>query len=494
VSESSLILISPYSRRVAKLNKTTPNTEMKKTALLLLASASYGLAGTPAATPAAPAPLPPPGYAPITFLDGKLTVDIQEKMRAEIRENNFDFNSGVNGPQDASWLLQRFRLGLGYAVTPWFKLYVQGQDVRELGGSRNNDIGSPGSFGSEGDDSFDILKAYVQLGDIKKGISATVGRQFLSYGDQRLVGPLEWLNQARTFDAIKLRYAGASFALDIFTSSPVTYKDHEWNNSQVFDNQNAMDSVFSGIYLATQWVPINTTTDFYAYHKGDQGNGDFGARLGDSSFYTFGTLWKGDPKKLGGFDYSMEMAFQTGKVSGRDLSAFAGNWGAGYNFQHAWKPRIGVQYNYGSGDGDATDGDVGTFQNLYPTNHLFYGFMDTTSWTNMQNPQLNLSIQPTKKLKVNLDYHLFWNVTNDDSWRRVNGVLQVPANAAAAKNASTFRGQEIDLTAVYKYSPHVALTAGYSIFLPGDYLSETQTALRKDDTAHFAYMQVQIDF
>ena len=373
---------------------------MKYPAVLLLASATFAFAGTPSAPTSAPAPLPPPGYAPITFFDGKLTVDIQEKMRFEGRENNFDFNSDINCPQDATWLLQRFRLGLGYQMTDWLKIYVQGQDVRELGGSRNNDIGSPGSFGSEGDDSFDILKAYVQLGDIKKGISATVGRQFLSYGDQRLVGPLEWLNQARTFDAIKLRYASTSWALDIFTSSPVSYKDREWNNSQVFDNQNNQDSVFSGIYLATQWVPINTTTDFYAYHKSDQGNGDFGARLGDSSFYTFGTLWKGDPKKLAGFDYSMEMAFQTGDVSGRDLTAFAGNWQLGDNIKHAWKPRIGLQYNYGSGDSDATDGDVGTFQNLYPTNHLFYGYMDTTAWSNMHNPQLNISFSPTAKLKV----------------------------------------------------------------------------------------------
>lgn len=463
---------------------------MKKSALLLLVSASLAYSGTPAVNPVAPAPLPPPGYAPITFFDGKLTVDIQEKMRFEGRENNFDFNSDINGPQDATWLLQRFRLGLGYQLTPWFKLYVQGQDVRELGGSRNNDIGSPGSFGSEGDDSFDILKAYVQLGDLKKGISATVGRQFLSYGDQRLVGPLEWLNQARTFDAIKLRYASTSWALDIFTSSPVTYKDHEWNNSQVFDNQNNQDSVFSGIYLSTQWIPINTTTDFYAYHKGDQGNGDFGARLGDSSFYTFGTLWKGDPKKLGGFDYSTEMAFQTGEVSGRDLTAFAGNWNVGYNFKHAWKPRIGLQYNYGSGDSDATDGDVGTFQNLYPTNHLFYGYMDTTAWSNMHNPQLNISFSPTAKLKVMLDYHLYFNADNSDAWRRVNNQTRVRPLNAAANNASSFRGQELDLTAIYKLNPHVALQAGYSLFLPGDYLADTGA----DDKAHFGYLQVQFDF
>jgi len=471
---------------------------MKKTALLLLASGTLAYAGTTA--PVAPAPLPPPGYAPITFLDGKLTVDIQEKMRFEVRENNFDFNNAVNNPQDASWLLQRFRLGLGYAVTPWFKLYVQGQDVREIGGSRPNNIngqivnGQNTNFATEGDDSFDILKAYVQLGDIKEGISATVGRQFLSYGDQRLVGPLEWLNQARTFDAIKLRYVGASFALDVFTSSPVTYENNTWNNSQAFDGNNNQDSVFSGIYLSTQWVPINTTTDFYAFHKSDQGNAEFGNRLGDSSYYTFGTLWKGDPKKLGGFDYDLEMAYQTGKVSGRDLNAFAGHWGVGYNIQHAWKPRIGLQYNYATGDTDGNDRDVGTFQNLYPTNHLFYGYMDTTAWSNMQNPQLNISIQPTKKLKLMADYHLFWNASNEDAWRRVNNQTQVRPVNAKSTNASNFRGQEIDLTAVYKYNPHVGLMFGYSYFLPGDYLSQTQNARGGDDSAHFAYMQVQIDF
>lgn len=460
---------------------------MKRLALLL-ASASLAHAGTPAknsVTP--PAPLPPPGYAPITFFDGRLTVDVQEKARAEIRENNFDFNSDVNGPQDASWLLNRFRLGIGYSVTPWFKLYVQGQDVREIGGSRPNEIGVSGA---EGDDT-DILKAYVQLGDLKKGPSATIGRQFLAYGDQRLVGPLEWLNTARTFDAIKLRYAAPSWALDVFTSSPVNFKSHEWNKSNFLDDDDVLNDIFSGIYLSTQWVPINTTTDFYVFHKMDDGAANFGPKLGDTNFLTFGTLWKGDPKKLGGFDYETEMALQTGDVNGRDLTAFAGHWGVGYNWlKHSWKPRIGIQYNYATGDQDPADGDIETFQNLYPTNHLFYGYMDTTGWVNMHNPQLNISFSPTAKMKVMLDYHLYWNASNDDAWRRVNGVTGVRPVNAAARNASSFRGQEFDVTAMYKFNPHVALQAGYSLFLAGDYLSDTGA----DDNAHFGYVQVQIDF
>jgi hypothetical protein len=469
---------------------------MKRLLPILLATTAVSLAQKPAAKPAAPPPPPvpgftlappPPAYTPIKY--GGLTIDVQEKMRMEVRENNFDFNSAVNGPQDASWLLQRFRLGLGYDVNPWMKLYIQGQDIRELGGSRPNNVGT---FAAEGDDSFDILKAYVQLGNPKKGLSATLGRQFLSYGDQRLVGPLEWLNSARTFDAAKFRYTAEKYSLDFFVSSPVAFTNNMWNQSPFLDNDEASNDLFSGLYLSTLFVPFNLTTDFYLFKKSDDGNGNFGARRGDTDFYTLGTLWKGDPKKLGGWDYTTEMAYQFGEVSGRNLSAFAGHWAVGYNWlTHPWKPRIGLQYNYSPGDGDPNDGDLGTFQNLYPTNHLFYGYMDTTGWINMHNPQLNLSFSPTPKLKIMLDYHLYWNANNADSWYRVNGVTTVrPLNAAATGAGSTFRGQEIDLTAIYKLHPHVGLMAGYSYYIAGDYLQATGAS----DDAHFGYVQLQIDF
>lgn len=459
---------------------------MKRLLPLLLASAMLAQAQTPA-TKAPTAPPPgAPAYAPIKF--GNLTIDVQEKMRFEIRENNFDFNSALNSPQDASWLLQRFRLGLGYDVTPWLKFYIQGQDVREIGGSRPNDIGIAGA---EGDDVFDILKAYAQIGNIKKGASATIGRQFLSYGDQRLVGPLEWLNPARTFDAVKLRYAGATWALDAFTSSPVNFVNNMWNQSDFLDNDEARNAIFSGVYLATQWVPFNTTTDFYVFHKRDDGTADFGPVLGDTSFVTIGTLWKGDPKKLAGFDYDVEMAWQKGEVAGRDLDAFAGHWALGYNWlKTPWKPRLAFQYNYATGDGNPNDGKIQTFQNLYPTNHLFYGYMDTTGWINMHNPQLNLSFSPTPKLKVMLDYHLYWMANTADAWYRVNGTTRVRPLNAAATSASNFRGQELDFTAIYKLNPHVAIQTGYSYFAAGDYLADTGAS----DDAHFGYVQVQIDF
>jgi alginate export protein len=466
---------------------------MKRLLPLWLAATSLAFAQTPAPKTAGPAPVPgftlvppPPAYAPIKL--GSFTFDVQEKMRYEVRDNNFDFNSALNSPQDAGWLLQRFRLGLGYDINPWIELYVQGQDVREIGDSRARQIGVGGA---EGDDIFDILKACIQIGNTKKGFSATLGRQFLAYGDQRLIGPLEWANQARSFDAFKFRYTASQWSLDAFTASPVTFTNNKWNKSDLLDQTEHRNAFISGLYFSTLFVPFNTTTDFYAFHYRDDGTASFGAPIGSTSFVTLGTLWKGDPKKLGGFDYDTEMDFQTGKVGGRSLTAYAGHWGAGYNWlKSPWKPRFGMQYNYASGDGSPNDNKVGTFQNLFPTNHMFYGYMDTTAWQNLHNPQVNLSFMPTPKMKVMLDYHLYWNANNADAWYRANGTTRVRPLNAASSSASSFRGQEFDLTVSYKFNPHVALLTGYSYFIAGQYLRDTGFS----SNAQFGYVQMQIDF
>ena len=56
---------------------------------------------------------------------------------------------------------------------------------------------------------------------------------------------------------------------------------------------------------------------------------------------------KSTPGAFNGWDYDTDMAFQSGDARGLDLSSFAGHWGVGYTWaNHAWKPRLGVEYNY----------------------------------------------------------------------------------------------------------------------------------------------------
>ncbi len=452
-----------------------------KTTLLITTAAILGISFAKAGAPSGktPAPVQPVAESnPLSFYDGRLVFDIEERLRYEFRENNFDFNDKVKTINDSSFLLQRARLGVKFAPSDWFTFYVQGQSAFEFGGARPK---VPGSLGAEGDNQIDLYQAYVKLG--QKDFNLTIGRQLLSFGDERLVGAFDWNNLGRSFDAVKLHYGKETWSLDAFVSSVVVQKRNVFDQSDLFDgNETGRNQIFSGLYFSSTGLIPMQTTDLYAFELHE----DY--KTGDTDFVTLGTRMKADPKKLAGFDYETEMAVEFGKVKGKDLAAFAGHWGAGYNWlKSAWKPRLGVEYNYATGDGNAADGKVGTFQNLFPTNHPFYGTADFFSWQNIHNPAVSFSVMPTDKLKVKLDYHFFWLANTSDAWYRANGVTQVRPIKATA---DSYVGSELDLNVNYKLTKNVSLGAGYSHFFDGKYAKATGAA----SDANFTYAQMSIKF
>lgn len=436
--------------------------------ITVLASLSH--AGTP--TPAAdkiPTPVTPAAPSnPLSFADGRVVFGIEDQTRFEFRENNFDFNNSVDSINDDSWFLNRLRVSIQLKPTDWITFYVQGQDSREFGSNRPN---IPGQFGAEGDNSFDLRQAYIEIGDGKSfPLSLKAGRQVLLYGDQRLISPLEWTNLSRTFDALKLRWSGADgLWVDAFTSSVVVPDRDGFDESD-------WDSIFSGIYAHIPTLGIQDT-ELYALHQSDSTRNDH--------FITLGTHWKSIPGKLGPWDYESEFVFQTGEAGGKDLTAFASYVEGGYTFGSAWKPRIGLEYSYGSGDRDASDDDTHSFQNLYGTNHPNYGYMDAFSWSNMHDAVLRLSAKPTAKTTASVDFHAFWLADTADAWRRANAKTEVrPVNASA----SNWAGNELDLLVTYAPCANFTFTAGYSHFFAGSYLSDTGAG----SDADFVYLMTSV--
>lgn len=456
-----------------------------------------------------------PESNPLSF--GMFTFDVQERLRLEFRENNFDFNNDLDSLTDDGWLLQRFRIGLMIKPTSWLKIYGQAQDSREIDSGRQD---FPGQLGAEGDDSFDLRQGYVEIGNAKEfPLTLKIGRQILSYADERLVGSFDWNNIGRTFDAVKLRWEEKAWWLDAFASTVVVPTRGQYNQSDFANgNETHRGQVFSGLYFSTTALPVQTT-DVYAFHLHEETGPLYQpTALGDTNFVTLGfrvkskpgvfhrepvpatdgksmTDGKGTPPpkpaaKPLGFDYDGEFAFQTGEVRGLDLTAFAVHTGLGYTFDAPWMPRIGIEYNFATGDSNRFDGDVETFQNLFPTNHKFYGFMDVFSWQNIHNPAISLKVSPTKKLTMQVDYHAFWLATNEDAWYRANGATAVRPVNALARNADKFAGSELDVTATWKPFKQVGFQAGYSHFFAGGYLKDTGS----QSDADFGYIQTTIEF
>lgn len=336
---------------------------------------------------------------PLSFWDGRLVLDIEERVRGEIRENNRDFDSSTHDDNDDSWLLNRFRFGLAVKPVSWFKLYGQTQDSREAFSDRAN---IPGVRGAEGDDIFDLRQAYVAIGDVKKfPLLLTAGRQAITYGDSRLVADSRWGNFGRTFDAVRLRFEEPHFWIEPFFARPLQIKRHDFNDNDAADN-------FGGFYSSTDLVP-KQTTDFYVFYRDKEDNQpdlDPTNRVDPQGtwnvpaarFATIGARVKSKPDAWNGWDYTAEAAYQTGDLyqsttdSQRfDLSAFAAHVSGGYTAkQFSWKPRFGLEYDYASGDSNPNDNDSESFQNLFPSNHEKYGFMDEFSWRNIHDARAQL--------------------------------------------------------------------------------------------------------
>ncbi|MBI5394655.1 MAG: alginate export family protein [Verrucomicrobia bacterium] len=455
------------------------------------------------AKPAAPA-------NPLSFFDGRLVFDVQERLRLEYRDNNVTFNDNQPGDEDF-WLLHRFRAGVLGQPLDWLKLYGQMQDSREMGSER---FPAPplGNANLE-EDTVDWRQAWIELGNYKEfPVSFKIGRQELAYGDERLVGTFDWNNVGRTFDAARLRWQGGKFWVDLFAANVVGNNIAYGRDDSLNDVADWADDLF-GIYGQCSALDFQIMELYGILRDKTEATFDGPAR----EIWTFGARIKSTPK-LGPWDYYMEAAYQIGHIDGPGLSAtqgvarrfgenslklriphqaLAALVGVGYTVPEVdWKPRVGFEYNYATGDSDPADGRNETFDNLFPTNHKFYGYMDFFAWKNVHNPRLMFTTQPAKTVTTQLDFHMFWLAEEKDLWYRANSApIGVPARRNVVGNASSFVGSEVDLSATWAVTKNIKVLGGYSHFFRGGYVRDTAAGLNNgSDDAELVYLQTMVSF
>ena len=445
------------------------------------------------------------------------------RLRYELKEggigvppaNDFrDLTTGTtrnNNDYTSAKLLAR----VGY-TDKWWSAYIEGRSSETWSDNRSNTglgavPGPGGRGGPEQDGIVDLHQAYVTVGNHKEfPVSLKLGRQELSYGDERLVGAFAWNNIGRVFDAAKVRWQTAWFAAEAFGSKLVLPND---NNHNVWNDY----SSFCGLHVTTKKLPKNTTEVYFFARNEDIGSGtaNTGAVLpfqlaapAARDIYTLGARFKSTPGEFGKFDYTVEGAYQLGNWRAAaggpntDHEAYAFVANLGYTFgDSAMTPRLAVEYNYASGDENAADGEHGTFDNLFPTNHKFYGYMDFLSWQNIHDVRLAYSMKPHPRLSVALEAHSYWLAETTDSFYNAGGVARggggVGTGTGYAINPSydNHIGYEVDLVVGYTLTKFAGLEAGYGHFFVGDYVEQSWAAPAfgsKD--ADWFYLQTVVRF
>jgi hypothetical protein len=397
-------------------------------------------------------PPPRPSAPPAVGLSGQLASWLQ--LRGEFRGRLEGFDGGAFKPDNSdAYMLDRFRVNATVAASKTAKFVVQVQDARTFD---KTTAGSTAPFR----DTIDLRMAYGEFGGARNMVRA--GRQELAFGEQRLIGHLNWVNAARSFDGVRATIARKGFKFDAFATSVVAIQPESFDKSG-YGNR------LYGVYGSAPAVLPNAMVEPYLFWRKSEGLTLETGGLGDVRQATIGTRVVG--KLPAAFDYGVEMAAQTGSVSTDDLRAWAGHWVAGRTFTAArGTPRPFLEFNYASGDRDPKDGVRGTFDQLYPTGHDKLGLADQVGWRNVDHLRGGLEVKPHAQWALNGSYHSFWLASATDALYAANGVAVA---RSIAGTAGRHVGQELDAQAVYTYSTQLQIAGGYARMLPGEFLKNT---------------------
>jgi hypothetical protein len=388
----------------------------------------------------------------------------EERMRTE------GYDNGGFKPNNADYyLLQRLRLNMKIQPARWLKIIVQSQDSREFF--------KGGTPAPPYQDTWDLRQAYAEIGDMERGfVDLRVGRQEINLGEERLMGSSNWTNNARTFDAARLRLHHKKLRLDIFAASVVVV-----TVGQV--GAVAPGSNIYGLYGGLDNVIPHSTIEPYLFWRSQS---DVKAQLGGAGTYDMkvpGVRWLGTLPR--NFDYNTDIAFERGSVLKDSIDAWAGHWVLGYNAPAlAFSPRFFAEFNYATGSASSKLGQRHTFDQLYATAHDKYGLSDQVGWKNIEHIRVGPEWKFRPRWSMSVRYSDYWLANAHDAlYNTSNAVVAQMANGSAGR----WVGQGLDVVSAIQVSKITTIGGGVSHIFPGTFLKMATPGLSY--TAPYLFFQ-----
>lgn len=385
--------------------------------------------------------LPGLAYAQKDNKENEFSMSAQIRPRAEYR--NGALFPREEGASSASFINNRARLSMEYKRTG-LSMKISAQHVGVWG--QDPQIDKNGRF--------IMNEAWAKL-ESGNGFFAQMGRQTLSYDDERILGGLDWNVAGRYHDALKLGYQNAQNQLHLILA--FNQNDEKTIGGTYY---NAIGQPYKS--MQTAWYHYKAqTTPFEAsllfmnlgWETGDVEKAKTRYMQTMGTYLTFNP---GNWNLNGAFYYQSGKGKPNANMVSQSVSAYMWSLVASYKIDGAWSVTVGSDYLSGNnGEGDKNK----AFDPLYGTHHKFYGAMDyfyASSWVNgMQAPGLwdnrvGVNFKASPKVVLQANYHYF-------------SAAQKPV--ANGGKLSKGLGSEIDTQVDWDIMKDVKLSAGYSFML-----------------------------
>ena len=451
--------------------------------------------------------------------------------------------NGTEGKANESYALQKARLGFGYDLSPDVNFYLEliyssvwgangSQGTPVIDNQRTNNGSTSNGFGNGG--VLGVRAGYMLLRNFAgvQNLSVKAGRQYVVLGSHSIFGAFDWSNTGFSFDGVMLQYSTKDWdgyagwfrtsESDLGQGSPLgalsTNLPVAPNTTPGVNSGSAnIDSDVFLFYNQIKSVPGFVIEPYYILYSNRYNSGDNrGQGLGTPKHLNQTRHMVGNRIELrkGNIDGWNETIYQFGQM-GDDggtnavqngygnqknlhISAWATRTWIGYtHYEWDWKPRLAFNFDYASGDGRAnctiggnTDcKTANTFENLWGTNHIHMGYMDTIGWKNMMKPSINFQFRPSKDDHVEI-WATSLNLANTkDNWYRATQGVYV---FSKTNNTTRHIGNELDIIWTrFFMDGKLSFQAGYGHLFAGSYIKENLGTDRDQD---WAYAQLWVNF
>jgi len=474
-SITTVVAILAVAAMPAFAEKTTPATDKNS--------------AVPAVPRAIPDLIPYHKFDPPTsklFDISRLTISGDLRVRPEFRTNGrfglsgADLANADTGSKQNTFFVQQWtRLGLHYTVSPDVVFFFQPQYSKNWGRAGGGISGAAPDANSTQGTIFARQAFMLVRNFLMPDLTVKVGRQLVVWGNHRMFGHFDWNNVGWSHDGVTADYKLAPH----MTLQAGWLRTDEGNCASPTSGgcggtKATSDADILYVRAPTKLMGL-VVEPTYIWHSGGTNEGNmYNARPGDQSRHTIGGR---AVKKMGmggsRIDATVEGYWQFGEIgnytTGRnmDIDAYAFHVDGGITLPVPMQPRIGGEYNVASGNNPDDESEWGGFDQLYPTNHIHFGYMDRMAWKNMAHYSVGLQLRPTKDSHFEVTGHWFYLNDEKDHWYAAsqNVFIQSPEG-----NQEDSLGNEIDVVYTMFFTPdnHVAWQIGGGVFFPGDYIED----------------------
>jgi len=343
--------------------------------------------------------------------------------------------------------LTRIRGGINLRPASWVSGYLQFHDTHALNLAL-------ASTASNMRDSFDLRQGYLDLH--YRPVHFVVGRQELKIGDERVVGLSDWADNSRSWDGFDLK-VGTKNRIELFSTSVVVI------HATSLDKHGAGLTFHGATAQLTSLLPNTTIVPFVLLRR-------LPRVLSQQSVYgtenevTTGMYAAG--KLPHGFEYATTGTLQRGSYSNDSIHAGSGIVKVGYTANRLpWTPRIQGEYDYATGNPHRNTLRIGTNDQIYPSNHNAFGFVDLFGFENLKQVRAHLEMKPAKTLSLLFQAGSLHLTTVRDGLYTSSGSALIKAPAAAF--ASDDIGTQFDATAKFIVHKDLVVATGASHLFPG---------------------------